>query len=43
MEDVTKHTGRILMQVATSLGHTVVLAPDGNVDALFLFANDKRT
>lgn len=40
VEDVTEHAGGILMQVASSFGHTVVLAPDGDVDALFLSGKD---
>lgn len=40
VEDVTEHTGRILMQIPSSLGHTVVFTPDGNVDALFLRKNN---
>lgn len=40
MKDVTEHTGGILMQVARSFSHTVVLAPDGDVDAFFLLGND---
>lgn len=40
MEDVAEHTGGILMQIASSLGHTVVFTPDGNVDALFLRKNN---
>lgn len=31
------------MQVASSFSHTVVLAPDGDVDALFLLGNDKKS
>lgn len=31
------------MQVASSFSHTVVLAPDGNVDALFLLGNYKKS
>lgn len=42
VQDVTEHTGGVLVQVAGSFGHTVVLAPDGNVDALFLWG-DKKT
>lgn len=40
VKDVTEHTGGILMQVACSFSHTVVLAPNRNVDALFLLGND---
>lgn len=40
VENVAKHTGGILMQVPSSLGHTVVFTPDGNVDALFLRKNN---
>lgn len=36
VKDVTEHAGGVLMQVPSSLGHTVVFAPDGDVDALFL-------
>ena len=43
VQDVTKHTGGILMQVASSFRHTVVLAPDGDVDALFLLMKDKKS
>lgn len=42
MQDVTKHTGRILMQVASSFSNTVVLAPDWNMDALFLLGNLRK-
>lgn len=31
------------MQVASSFSHAVVLAPDGDVDALFLLGNDKKS
>lgn len=41
VQDVTKHTGGILMQVACSFSHTVVLAPDRDVDALFLLTHNK--
>lgn len=41
VQDVTEHTGGVLMQVAGSFSHTVVLAPDGNVDALFLWGDEK--
>lgn len=40
VQDVTQHAGRVLMKVAGSFGHSVVLAPDGDVDALFL--RDKK-
>lgn len=40
VEDVTEHTGRVLVQIPSSLGHTVVFTPDGNVDALFLRKNN---
>lgn len=43
MENVAKHTGRVLMQIPRSLGHTVVFAPDGNVDALFLRKNNRNS
>lgn len=42
MEDVTKHAGGVLIQVARSFGHSVVLAPYGDVDALLLLSNDKK-
>lgn len=38
VKDVTEHTGGVLIQVASSFSHTVVFAPDGDVDALFLLA-----
>lgn len=41
VENVTKHTGRILMQIPSSLGHPVVFTPDWNVDALFLRKNNE--
>lgn len=41
VQDVAEHTGRVLVQVAGSLSHAVVLAPDGNVDALFLWGDEK--
>lgn len=36
MQDVAEHTGGILVQVAGSFGHAIVLAANGDVDALFL-------
>lgn len=41
MENVTKHTGRILMQIPSSLGHPVVFTPDWNVNAFFLRKNNE--
>lgn len=41
VENVTEHTGRILMQIPSSLGHPVVFTPDWNVDALFLRKNNE--
>ena len=43
VQDITKHTGGILMQVASSFGHAVVLAPDRDVDALFLLGDVHKT
>lgn len=42
MQDVAQHTGGILMQVAGSFGHTIVLAGNGDVDALFLQGKEKK-
>lgn len=41
MQDVTKHAGGVLVEVAGSFGHAVVLAPDWDVDALFLLGIEK--
>lgn len=43
VQDVTQHTGRILMQIASSFGHTVVFASEWNVNAFFLFAYILKT
>ena len=42
MKDVTEHAGGVFMQVPSSLGHTVVFAPDGDVDALFLLKERQK-
>lgn len=42
VENVTKHTGRIFMQIPSSLGHPVVFTSDWNVDALFLRKSNKE-
>lgn len=41
VQDVTKHAGGVLVEVAGSFGHAVVLAPDRDVDALFLLGIEK--
>ena len=42
MEDVTQHGGRVLVEVARAFGHAVVLAPDRDVNAFFLFRDLKK-
>jgi hypothetical protein len=42
MQDVTQQTGGVLVEVACSLGHPVVLAPKGDVDTLFLYRTRER-
>lgn len=36
VQDVAQQAGRVLVQVARTLGHTVILAAERDVDALFL-------
>lgn len=42
VQDVTEHAGGVLVQVASSFSHAVVLAPNRDVDALFLLKNEKK-
>lgn len=43
VQDVAQHAGGVLIQVASPLGHPVVLAPYGHVDALLLQGQNRAT
>ena len=42
VQDVAQHGGRVLVEVAGAFSHTVVLAPNRDVNAFFLFRNLKK-